>query len=100
MTNQSTNTTPDRATDNQPTVNEQLDKILGNLWDTAINIGSGSDWNRNKITEAKAKLQRLMVEARLDEVERADCQYNDGAIPLYQYFSERTDKLEKELEDE
>ena len=50
--------------------------------------------------EAKVKLQKLMVESRLDEVERADCQYNDGAIPLYQYFSERTDKLEKELEDD
>ena len=49
----------------QPTANEQLDEILDNLWNEAINIGSGSDWNRNKITEAKAKLQRLMVEARL-----------------------------------
>ena len=31
MTNQSTNTTPDRATDNQPTVNERLYKIIRKL---------------------------------------------------------------------
>ena len=90
--------------------NERLDEILRTLFEDGTNayfrhggLGSFSDYENKKnndVAEAKAKLQQLMVESRLDEVERADCQYNDGAIPLYQYFSERTDKLEKELEDD
>ena len=79
-------------------MDEQLDKILGSIKYSTIDGMIPLD--PFYTAEAKAKLRRLMVEARLDEVERADCQYNDGAIPLYQYFSERTDKLEKELEDD
>ena len=109
MTNQSTNTTPDSGANNQPTVNEQLDKILGNLWDTAINIGSGSDWNRNKITEAKAKIQRLTVEAELSELNalipidglrRADSFDNSVFVVKVGGIHDRIAQLEKELEDE
>lgn len=90
--------------------NERLDDVLRTLFEDGANayyrhggLGSLGDYEKKKnndVAEAKAKLQRLMVEARLDEVEKADSQYNEEAIPLYQYFSERTAKLEKELEDD
>ena len=58
--------------------NERLDEILRTLFEDGTNayfrhggLGSFSDYENKKnndVAEAKAKLQRLMVEARIDEI--------------------------------
>lgn len=77
-TDQSTNTTPDRATDNQPTVNKQLDEVIDfcfrcdvswtidQLEGTSYYNSAMAEIEENK-KKAKAKLQRLIVEARIEQ---------------------------------
>lgn len=105
-TDQSTNTTPDRATDNQPTVNERLDEVLDILLPMPKNQGSYYSKVELARHHAKAKLQRLIVEARIDELKHLSVHESHGLVGVYsskdnQYIErrERIAQLNKELED-
>ena len=58
MTNQSTNTTSDRATNNQPTVNERLEEITSDLWVKYGRPGTMDEF----VPEAKQAIASLIRE--------------------------------------
>lgn len=79
--------------------NEKIDEILPMEWWVCFdNEYTIVKYDRDDLIEQLADLvHQAEIKARIDELDKADSQYNEESIPLWQYFNERREALEKEI---